>query len=152
MKTELRKWNPFTEFGGIQNRLHDLFPTIMGGSNGHPNLLVDTDWEPAVDIEEDDHKFLITADLPEVKKEDIKVTIADGLLTISGERKQEEETKEKTFHRVERFHGSYQRSFRLPENVDEEKMDASLKDGALRVTLPKIVAEKKKPAREISVG
>ena len=99
---------------------------------------------PRVDIAETDKEFSIKAEIPEVKKEDVKVTVDNGVLTIRGERKQEKEEKDKKFHRVERFYGSFMRSFTLPDNVDESKIEASFKDGMLNLTIPKTEATKPK--------
>jgi len=150
MKSELKSWNPFADFGEFRSPFRSLLPSL--GGNGLSKLLENSDWEPAVDIEETDKAFVITADLPDVKKKDINVTIEDGILMLSGTREKSDETKEKTFHRVERFHGNYQRSFRLPENVNEDKIDSKLKDGALTITLPKIAIEKKAPARQVAIS
>jgi HSP20 family protein len=109
------------------------------------------DWAPRVDIVESDHEFVIKAELPDVPKEDVKVTVEDGVLTIRGERKQEKEEKGKRFHRVERFYGSFARSFALPENVDETKIAAAFKDGMLHLTIPKS-ATAKPAAIEVKVA
>jgi len=98
---------------------------------------------PLVDISEDDKEYLIKAELPEVKKEDVKLAIQNDVLTISGERKYEKEEKGKKYHRVERAYGSFMRSFTLPEDADGSKVAAEYKDGVLKVHLPK--AEKAKP-------
>ena len=108
------------------------------------------DWAPRVDIAETETEFVIKAEIPEVKKEDVKISVEDGALKISGERKQEKEEKDKKFHRVERFYGSFMRSFILPDNIDESKIEATFKDGVLNVALPK--TEKAKPkALEVKV-
>lgn len=151
MKTEIKKWNPFADFGNLPTQWNTLLPRFFAGTNGHTNLIDAEDWQPAADIEEDDKQYLITVDLPEVKKEDIKISIDNGILSITGERDKKEEVKDKTFHRIERFHGSYQRSFQIPENINEDKLSASLKDGALKITLPKEPNENKTPAREIAI-
>lgn len=151
MKTELKKWNPFSEQDNLPTVWNTLFPGFLSRANGQANLINAEDWQPAADIEDDDKQYLITVDLPEVKKEDIKVSIDDGILSITGERNKKEEVKDKTFHRVERFHGSYQRNFKIPENINEDKMNASLKDGALKITLPKEPVENKTPARDIAI-
>jgi HSP20 family protein len=96
-----------------------------------------TGWTPSCDVYETDNEIVIKAELPGVKKEDAKVGIQDGLLTISGERKFEEETKKENYLRVERSYGSFTRSFTLPTRVDQEKVLAEFKDGLLQVTLPK---------------
>jgi HSP20 family protein len=109
------------------------------------------DWTPTVDISETDGEYQIRAEIPDVKKEDVKVTVEDGVLTIQGERKQEKEEKGKRYHRIERSYGSFVRSFSLPDVIDEEKVKAEFKDGVLSLHLPK--SEKAKPkAIEVKVG
>jgi len=98
---------------------------------------------PTVDISESEGEYLIKAELPEVKKEDVKVTVENGVLTLQGERRQEKEEKGKKFHRVERSYGSFIRSFTLPESVDESMVKAEYKDGVLNLHLPK--SERVKP-------
>ncbi|HJS57340.1 MAG TPA: Hsp20/alpha crystallin family protein [Vicinamibacteria bacterium] len=102
------------------------------------------DWSPAVDIEETDQEFLIKAELPEVKREDIEVSIQDGVLAIEGERKLEMEQKGRTFHRVERSYGRFVRSFALPEDADAAKVRADFKEGVLRVRVAKRAPTKAK--------
>ena len=104
-----------------------------------------TDWSPQVDIIEDEKEYLIKADLPEMKKDDVKVTMENGVLCISGERKTEKEEKNKKYHRIERSFGSFERAFTLPEDADANKIAADFKDGVLRVHLPKSPAAKPKP-------
>ncbi|KER10338.1 MAG: heat-shock protein Hsp20 [[Candidatus Thermochlorobacteriaceae] bacterium GBChlB] len=91
-----------------------------------------------VDISEDDKAIYIEADMPGMKKEDIKVSVERDMLTIRGERKQESEKKDKNYHRIERFYGSVARSFTLGENVSRDNIDGEFKDGVLRLTLPKV--------------
>jgi HSP20 family protein len=107
-------------------------------------MLTGGDWAPRVDIAETDKEFSVKAEIPDVKKEDVKVTVDNGVLTIKGERKQEKEEKNKKFHRVERFYGSFTRSFMLSDNVDENKIEASFKDGMLNLKIPKTEATKPK--------
>lgn len=94
-------------------------------------------WAPAVDIYENDGELVVEAELPGLEKGDIKVNVEDGVLTLKGERKLSEETKEEDYHRVERAYGTFTRSFTLPDTVDAEKISAKHKDGVLRVSLPK---------------
>ena len=102
------------------------------------------EWSPRVDITEDDKEYVIKADLPEVKKEDVKLTVEDGVMCISGERHYEKEEKGKKYHRVERAYGSFMRSFAVPENVDGTKVSAEYKNGVLNVHLPKSEKTKSK--------
>jgi HSP20 family protein len=95
------------------------------------------DWTPTVDITEDDKEYLIKAEIPEVNKNDVKVAVQDGVLSIQGERKQEKEEKGKRFHRVERSYGKFVRSFSVPDDAVEDKVRAEFKEGMLFVHLPK---------------
>lgn len=147
MKT-LTTWNPFREMEDVQNRFSTFFggfPTfpIRFPKNGDRFKLAE--WSPLVDIIEDDHEYLFKADLPEMKKEDVKVTIENGVLYISGERKTEKEEKKRKFHRLERFVGTFERRFTLPEDADATHITAEFKDGVLQVHLPKLATEKPKP-------
>ena len=127
---------------------------FLGGrvrANGDKELLTVTDWMPAVDIQETDREYLLKAELPEVKKEDVKVTVENGVLTIQGERKKEKEEKGKKFHRIERSYGTFLRTFSVPVDAEESKVAADFKDGILRVHLPK--TEKPRPkAMEVKVA
>jgi HSP20 family protein len=101
-------------------------------------------WKPAVDIEEKNGKYLLTADLPGVKKEDIHVELHDGYLTLKGERKEQHEEKKKSSYRTERIYGSFERSFRVPEGVTEKDIKAKYHDGVLELSIPAPkVADKK---------
>ena len=147
----LVRWDPFRELEEMSDRLNRMFsrPSI-GGKNGKEALTV-ADWTPTVDISESNGEYLIKAELPEVKKEDVKVTLEEGVLTLTGERRQEKEEKNTKYHRVERSYGSFVRSFSLPELVDETKVKAEYKDGVLSLHLPK--SEKAKPrAIEVKVA
>ena len=142
MKSELSTWDPFNELENLRG-LSRLFgnPWKREGDDA----LSESSWAPAVDISEDESEFHIKADLPEVEKDDVKVTFDHGMLTISGERKFEKvEDDKKKYHRIERTYGHYSRSFRLPETVDAEQLTAEFKDGVLSVHLPKLEEEKPK--------
>jgi HSP20 family protein len=131
-------WNPLREMAEAQNRFNPFFlggfPNRMGGGEIHS--LAVADWSPEVDISEDDHGYLLKADLPEMKKDDVRVTVEDGILSVSGERKSEKEDQKKKFHRIERSFGTFRRSFTLPEDADSTKVTAEFRDGVLKVHLP----------------
>src|SRR6266487_4584928 len=131
-------WNPLREIDEAQNRLSRFFlggfPNRMG--SGEIHSLAVADWSPEVDISEDDHGYLLKADLPEMKKEDVKVTVEDGILNVSGDRKTEKEDQKRKFHRIERSYGTFRRSFTLPEDADSTKVPAEFRDGVLKVHLP----------------
>jgi HSP20 family protein len=137
---QLTRWNPFVELDEIQQRLNRLFleRTVK---TGEANF---ADFMPAVDIEETDADFLVKADLPDVKKDEIKIRVQDGVLAIEGERKQQKEEKGKRFHKIEREYGRFVRRFALPTEVDADKVRAEFKDGVLSVVLPKAPAAKPK--------
>jgi HSP20 family protein len=140
----LKHWNPFKEMEETQHRLArflGLTPARL--PNGDEESLTVTEWAPSVDITEDDKEYLVKADLPDVKKEDVKVTVENGVLTITGERKFEKEENGKKYHRIERSYGNFLRSFTLPDAADSTKVNAEFKDGVLKVHLPK--SEKAKP-------
>ena len=146
----LTRWEPFREMEDFQNRLSTLFGHPLRRTNGHGREDITlADWMPLADITEDDKEYLIKAELPEMKKEDVKVTVENGVLTISGERKFEQEEKKRKFHRVERGYGTFVRSFTLPDDADSNKVKAEFKNGLLTVHLPK--SEKAKP-KQIEVN
>ena len=136
----------------IHDRLFNLFKNTQPRTGGgEQESLTVSEWTPLVDITEDDKEYLIKAELPEVKKEEVKVTVENGLLTISGDRKIEKEEKGKRYHRVERAYGSFVRSFSLPDDADGNKVNAEFKEGVLRVHLAK--SEHAKPKQiEVKVG
>lgn len=138
----LVRWDPFRELEDMTVRLNRMFARPSLKETGKEALTV-ADWMPTVDISETDGEYLIKAELPEVKKDDVKVTVENGVLTIQGERRQEKEEKGKKYHRVERSYGTFVRSFTLPESVDEGAVKAEYKDGVLNLHLPK--TEKVKP-------
>jgi len=125
----------FREMEDMSDRLNRFF-----GSWTRPyekEALAVAEWAPAVDIQETDKEYLVKAELPEVEKNDVKVTVQDNILTIQGERKQEKEEKGKKFHRIERSYGTFLRTFGVPEEVEPTKVEAEFKDGLLKVHLPK---------------
>ena len=134
----MTRWDPFKEMHELQHRLSDLFGRApMRRGNGEEESITAAEWAPLVDIIEDDKEYLVKAELPEVRKEDVHVAVENGTLTIRGERKFEKEEKDKRYHRVERGYGSFVRSFVLPDIADAAKVSAEFKDGVLRVHLPK---------------
>jgi HSP20 family protein len=140
----LIKWDPFRELEDVSSRLNRIFGRPLGRLESNSEMLAMVDWTPSADISETDTAYLIKAEIPGVKKEDVKVTIQDGMLTIQGERKMEKEEKDKKFHRIERSYGSFMRSFRLPDDADESAVKAEFKDGMLDVTLSKSAKAKPK--------
>ncbi|HQW08505.1 MAG TPA: Hsp20/alpha crystallin family protein [Steroidobacteraceae bacterium] len=142
------RWEPFRSMEDYFGRMPSLFDRWQRqlDTNGDSRL----EWSPSVDISETDGEYLIRADLPAVKKEDVRVTFDDGMITVSGERKQKKEEKGEKLHRVESFYGKFTRSFSLPINVDSTSIKAESRDGVLTVRIPKTGTEQKK-ATEIKV-
>jgi len=139
---EMIKWSPFRELEEIQRRLNRMFSDTPARMTEEPFFVAD--WAPPVDIDETDQAYSVKVDLPDVKKDDIKVEMRDGVLSIEGERRQEKEEKGKKFHRIERQYGQFVRRFSLP-NVENAKAQAEFKEGVLTVTLPKMAAAVDKP-------
>jgi len=139
------RWDPFRELEEMSDRLNRMItrPGSAQSAGQAKEVMTVADWSPTVDISETEAEYAIKAELPEVKKEDVKVTVEDGVLTLQGERKQEKEEKGKKYHRVKRSYGRFVRSFTLPDSVDESKVKAEYADGVLHLHLPK--SEKAKP-------
>lgn len=148
----LRRWHQLKELEALRHGLGSLFgrsPVHL--PEGQQEQIAVPEWAPLVDISEDDKEYLIKAELPEVKKEDVKVTAEEGTLSIMGERKLETEEKGKKYHRVERAYGSFGRSFSLPEDASPANVSAEFKDGILTVHLLK--TERPKPQQvEVKVA
>ena len=146
------RWNPWKDLEEMEKRLSSVFgpaPARAGGDK--EEAIAVAEWSPLVDITEDEKEYVVKAEIPEMKKEDIKINVHDDVLTVSGERKYEKEEKGKKYHRVERAYGSFMRSFTLPEDADGTKVNAEYKDGVLKVHLPK--SEKAKPkAIEVKIA
>ena len=143
----LIRWDPFAD---VENLFNRMMPRLGHG----PRLAMEGDggvtfeWSPSADISETEKEYLVRADLPGMKKEDVKVTFGDGVLTIQGERKQHKEETNEKYHRVENYYGSFNRSFSLPDNIKADAIRCESKAGVLSVHIPK--AEQKKP-KEITI-
>ncbi len=148
--TSLMRWDPLCELEDMSDRLNRMFARPVTRTNGKETLRV-ADWMPTVDISETEGEYVIKAELPEVKKDDVKVTLEEGVLTIQGLRRQEKEEKTTKYHRIERSYGTFVRSFSLPDQVNESGVKAEFKDGMLNLHIPK--SEKAKPrAIEVQVA
>lgn len=147
----LIRWTPIrdlaTEIFDLQREINRMFDRFFRGFEEEEELKM-MKWSPRVDISETDDEYIVRADVPGVSKDDIKITIKDNVLTISGEKKQEKETKNENFHRIERVYGSFTRTFTLPSAVKVDKVEARFKDGVLTIKLPKVEEAK---AKEIEV-
>lgn len=144
----LVRWtDPFREFSQLQDRLNRAFADAYGRSD--EGLLSSGSWLPPVDIyQTGEHQLVIKAELPDMTREDIDVTVDKGTLTIKGEKKVAADVKEEQFHRVERRYGTFSRSFSLPPTVDATRVSADYRNGVLTITLP--MREESKP-RQIKV-
>jgi len=128
----LIKFEPLREFESFQNRVQKLFGDF-------PSLSLDMNlnYHPKIDISEDEKNIFVEAEVPGIPKENLKLVLEDNILTLSGEKKQEEVKNEKNYHRTERSYGSFSRSFTMPVEVDHTKVDAKYLDGILKITLEK---------------
>jgi HSP20 family protein len=150
MKMTLVSWSPFREFEDLFSRYNRLGGSrLLPGETSQEGAVAD--WRPAADISETGKEYLIKADLPAVKREDVDVTVHDGVITIKGERRIDKSGEDEKQHRVESFYGSFSRSFSLPADVDESGISAESKDGVLRVHLPKTEVKQPTPI-EIKVS
>jgi HSP20 family protein len=146
---QMSRWEPFRELEEIERRLESLFERSPF-SRSQEGISAQQ-WYPQVDITEDEKEYLIKADLPEVAKNDVKVSFREGVLEIAGERKQEKKESTRRFHRTERTYGAFLRSFTLPAAAEGEKTKAEFHDGVLTVRIPK--SEKLAPkAIEVKVS
>jgi len=130
------RWDPFKDMMTLREKMNRLFEDAVTGK-GEEKELISSSWVPAVDIYEKDNELILTVEVPGINEKDIEISIEDNTLSIRGERKFEKETKEESFHRIERSYGSFFRSFSLPGNIDQEKIQAEHENGILRVTMPK---------------
>lgn len=147
----LIRWEPFRETEEFMNR---LMPSLLRGglrAGSEGSNLPDVQWTPSADISETENEYLIRAEMPAVRKEDVKVTLHEGTIAIEGERKYEKEDKSEKFHRIETFQGRFARRFVLPEDADVAAIKAESKDGVLTVRIPKARATKPQP-QQIPVG
>jgi HSP20 family protein len=144
----LIRWDPFADVDSLFSRMLPMsFANLPRLSpNGSPKF----EWAPSTDISETEKEYLIRAQLPAVKKEDVQVTFHDGMITIKGERKQQKEDKNEKYHRTESLYGSFERRFSLPDNVNSEAISCESKDGVLTVHIPKTEVTKSSP-KQIAV-
>lgn len=143
----IRRWRPFRDIMSVQDEMNRLFDEFFGRTPVRGEEF-ERMWSPNIDVSETRDNILVTAEIPGMSKDDIKVTVRDNILTLSGEKKQEKEEKGANYHRIERCYGSFSRSFDLPATVQFDKVKANYKDGILRITLQK--SEEVKP-KEIPI-
>ena len=140
----LIRWEPFRELDDVFARYSPFFGRLAATRQGASDDAESPAWTPVANISETDTDYLIKAELPEVSKEDVKVTVDENVITISGERRKEAEHKDEKVHRVESFYGRFSRSFRLPDDADIDAIQAESRHGVLKVRVPKTPAPKPK--------
>ncbi|MEF8793342.1 Hsp20/alpha crystallin family protein [Thiohalorhabdus sp.] len=131
------RYDPWRTLSQLQNEMNRLFEDQLGSDEAPESGMVAADWRPAVDVQEDANRYLITADLPGVDPKDIDVSLDNGVLTIRGERRDEHEQDQGSYKRVERVRGTFFRRFTLPDTADAENVKAKSDNGILRITIPK---------------
>jgi HSP20 family protein len=137
-------WGPFRDLMTLQERMNRLFDDSLRGARSADEAMSTTSWSPAVDIYETEDAIVLKAELPEVDQKDIDIQIENNTLTIRGERKFDNSTKKESYHRIERAYGMFNRTFSLPNLIDQEKIKAEYKEGVLKVELPKRAETKPK--------
>lgn len=145
---DLVGWEPFNGLDRIQSRINEVFDEAFGRSRGYPASASNA-WYPPVDILENRDAYLIRAELPGMKKEDIHIELRNGAVTLSGERKFDQPAEGVAYHRAERVAGKFLRSFYLPQSIKQENMKATYRDGILEIHVPK--AEEAKP-KQIAIN
>jgi HSP20 family protein len=143
----LVRWDPAVEVDSLQSEVNRLFDSFFSGRGGDGGAT--RRWVPAMDLAETEEELVLTADLPGLSEEDVAIEIKDGVLTVSGERRESREDKGKGYHRVERSTGRFSRSLAMPDGVDADRVQASFDRGVLEVRIPK--PEERKPHR-VSIG
>jgi len=141
----LIRWEPARELQTIQQEVNRLFGTFFDSQAGVAHRATLRRWVPAVDLVEQDDSYVLRADLPGVREQDVKVEVHDNVLTVSGERRSAQEDQGKGYYRVERSSGSFSRSLVLPEGIDPQAVHARIENGVLEVSIPK--PEQPKPYR-----
>ncbi|RKU25170.1 hypothetical protein C6497_16615 [Candidatus Poribacteria bacterium] len=139
--TFLTTRRPIGNLFNLHNEMGRIFGDLLD-SNDVETKSESSSWMPTVDITETDNSYEIHAELPGVLESDVNVTVTDNLLTIKGEKRQEEKSDERNIHRVERRYGTFQRSFTLPRQVNTSEIKAGFKDGVLTLYIPKVEEEK----------
>jgi HSP20 family protein len=141
-------WEPFRDIDEVFDRF--FADTLRRQARPAGQAQTGRDWAPVADVTESESEYLIKAELPEVRKEDLSLTVQDGVLTLCGERKQEKRAEGEKTHRIERFYGTFARRFALPENADEQAIRAESRDGLILIHIPKQKAVQPQP-RQITI-
>ena len=129
------KNNPFRELRTMQDQMNRMLDMAWNREFGED--LKEGIWQPPVDIYENEHSVIIKAEIPDVEQKDIEIRIVNGILTLRGERKQSSDIRKENYYRIERYFGQFQRSFSLPQTIDQDKVQATCDKGILTITLPK---------------
>ncbi|MCD6080217.1 MAG: Hsp20/alpha crystallin family protein [Candidatus Omnitrophica bacterium] len=129
------EWDPFKDLFDLQKEINRLFETSF--SRLPQRFISEESFAPAIDLYEDENEYVVEAELPGLKQDEIKVSVEDDILTISGEKKREKEVKEGNLYRSERFYGKFERQIVLPQNAEKDNIKASYKNGVLKVVIPK---------------
>jgi HSP20 family protein len=140
----LVRWDPSRDVDTLQSEVNRIFDTFFGGNDVRTRR-----WVPAMDLVETDDHLVLRADLPGLKREDVEIEVKDGVLTVAGERKAEQERRSEGYYRVERAFGTFSRSLTLPKGIDPQQVAAEFEDGVLEVRIPK--PEETKPVR-VAIG
>jgi HSP20 family protein len=148
--TGMTRWQPFREFASLQDRVNRLFSEFLPEMDGNlPSSLTASWFSPKTDVYEEDDHILLEMDIPGFHQEDLNITVENNVLTVSGERKPDEERKQDRYQRNERFFGSFSRTFTLPATVDPDHIEAKYENGVLYLTMPKKAEAK---PRQIKIG
>lgn len=145
---ELVRWNPHRSLFNLNDRFGSIFDNFFYPSLRHDEEETRLAWNPVVDIYENEGTYVVTAEIPGVDKKDLEIGVKDRVLTLKGERSSDNEANEGHYYRRERCHGKFERTFTLPADVDADRIDASFKDGVLKIEIPK--PEQRKP-KQITV-
>ncbi len=145
------RWEPAREIGALQSEVNRLFGTFFDTQAGGGGAVAARRWVPAMDLVEDGDHYVLRADLPGVREDDVEIELDDNVLTVSGERRSQHDEQRDGYRRIERSYGSFSRSLTVPDGIDPERIEASFDGGVLEVRVPK--PEQAKPRRvAISVG
>jgi len=140
--TELTLWRPFKELERIRKEMDNIWDTLFEKRPVRADGV--SEWMPSLDLSETKNSYIVNAEIPGIDPKDVEISLVDNVLTIKGEKKQEKQEENENYHLIERSYGSFTRSFRLPVQVQSDKVKATYKNGVLKITLPKTEEAKKK--------
>jgi HSP20 family protein len=140
------RWDPFRDLVSLREKMNRLFEDAVT-ARGEERDMISSTWAPSVDIYETENAIIMNAEVPGIDEKDIEIKIEDNTLIINGERKLEKETSEENYHRIERSYGSFYRSFTIPRQIDQDKINAEHDNGVLRITMPKKPESKPKTVK-----